>query len=461
VAQTRLRPQDRDLLRDLIDYQDRAELAGIHDAEFTVVFILNDGDLTHPSIQGSRRVSMRSLHRLESAGAIDVQSRTDAAMFFWLVDGSREMLAPVEASAQPNGAADAVATPAPSNLPKASAVTPPPPAPSNRRPISARRTVVVVAFALFLANLAAIAAVQALKAPVAMHLSVTRLSDATRVTASSTTQGGGFALTSSVRTLDVVPGASPVTVSLRLDGETCLALEHFYRGNCIAGFTAPGVLEVGYSAGSTIIAAAHDATRVVTTVQPYRSGGFASICSEQSHGDGISVELTSLQTGTMSFGDGTTVFTEMTAGLPVQSTKITVPAVMSSCQAATDADLLIQGLGYPASVLTTGTSLEAIGLTGELSAGTLDRVVSPEATIDLVTDTPQTIDLSLRPEDPPLRTLPDPLVVSRLGIDGLDYTPPLAASVTWLPPVLEGTLLFILAVLGVAIAPIISEHRNS
>jgi hypothetical protein len=81
-----LRPDEVALFTDLIDYHERSGLAGQLDDEFAVVFVGNDGDLTHPGLGNGRRVSMRTLRRFEKLGLIEILTRTDAAMTFGLAD---------------------------------------------------------------------------------------------------------------------------------------------------------------------------------------------------------------------------------------------------------------------------------------------------------------------------------------------------------------------------------------
>ena len=78
------------LFSELIDYHERSSLAGRVDDEFTVAFVGNEGDLTHPGLGRGRSVSMRTLRRFARVGLIEVLSETDAAMSFALADDFRQ-----------------------------------------------------------------------------------------------------------------------------------------------------------------------------------------------------------------------------------------------------------------------------------------------------------------------------------------------------------------------------------
>jgi hypothetical protein len=496
MALPSLRPQDLALLRDLVDYQDRAELAGIHDAEFLVVFILNDGDLTHPAITGSRRVSMRSLKRLDRIGAFDVQSETDAAIAFWLADRARELLAPTNAEAQPqapSGEGEPPETKAtwlaeerrgvgeelsiaagdepaftkddvglgvrPQSLPAAAAVVDV--SRLNRRQRPGRTRAVVTLAALVLLNIAAIIAIRVVRAPIPVHLQIDDLTDATSITAGSDSNTAGFALTSSVKNLDLFMGPSDATLDLDLDAKTCTALAANFGGTCTNGLVARGPIELVYSTGTSIIAASQGATDVLVLAQPSRSGGFLSLCADRPAGVGVAVRVIPMSSGTLSIGDGTKTFAVMDAGAQLQHVQVSIPSLPSPCDAQHTASLFVHGLGYPATVLVEGTSIEASGMMGHLTAGGLDRAIVPRTTVSVGADSKEQLDLSFRPEDPPVRTMPDPLVVNGLRIDGIDYTPSLADADAWLSPTLEATLLVLLAVFGVALLPLLADRRGS
>ncbi len=85
-----LRPDEVTLFTELIDYHERSSIVGRPDDEFTVAFVGNEGDLTHPGLGHGRPVSMRTLRRFERLGLIEVLSQTDAAMSFALADDFRE-----------------------------------------------------------------------------------------------------------------------------------------------------------------------------------------------------------------------------------------------------------------------------------------------------------------------------------------------------------------------------------
>jgi hypothetical protein len=99
-----LRPDEVALFTDLIDYHERSSLAGQLDDEFAVVFVGNNGDLTHPGLSHGRPVSMRTLRRFEKLGLIEILTRTDAAITFGLADDFR--------ARWPSGASPAPTTPA-------------------------------------------------------------------------------------------------------------------------------------------------------------------------------------------------------------------------------------------------------------------------------------------------------------------------------------------------------------
>jgi hypothetical protein len=495
MALASLRPQDLALLRDLIDYQDRAELASIHDAEFLVVFILNDGDLTHPAIAGSRRVSMRSLKRLDRIGALDVQSETDAAIAFWLADRARELLAPTNSEAEPRAVSGEgePAEPSPSrsaeerrevaedvpflardppalttydvgpdigphSLPAAAAAGDL--FHSERQRPRRIRAVAILAL-LVLMNIAAIVAIGVVRAHTAVHLEIESLTNATSIAAGSDSNMAGFALTSSVKNLDLFRGPSDATLDLDLDATTCAGLVVNFDGTCTSGLVARGPVELVYSTGTSIIATSEAAKDVLVLAQPSRSDGFLSLCADRPAGSGVAVRVTPLSSGTLSIGDGTTTFAVMNAGARLQHVHVSIPAFESPCDPQHTASLFVEGLGYPAAVLIEGTSMEVSGMTGHVTAGGLDRAIVPRTTVFVGADSKEQLDLSFRPGDPPVRTMQDPLVASRLEIDGLNYTPSLAEADAWLSPTLEATLLALLAVFGVALLPLLADRRGS
>jgi hypothetical protein len=85
-----LRSDEVTLFTELIDYHERSSLVGRLDDEFTVAFVGNEGDLTHPGLGHGRPVSMRTLRRFERLSLIEVLSQTDAAMSFALADDFRQ-----------------------------------------------------------------------------------------------------------------------------------------------------------------------------------------------------------------------------------------------------------------------------------------------------------------------------------------------------------------------------------
>jgi hypothetical protein len=85
-----LRSDEVTLFNDLIDYHERSSTVGRLDDEFAVVFIGNEGDLTHPGLGHARRASMRTLRRFEKLGLIEILTQTDAAMTFGLADDFRQ-----------------------------------------------------------------------------------------------------------------------------------------------------------------------------------------------------------------------------------------------------------------------------------------------------------------------------------------------------------------------------------
>lgn len=108
-----LRPEEVSLLRDLMDYRERSQLAGRYDDEFVVVFTGSSGDLTHGGLAGNRPVSMRTLHRFDALGLLDISSRTDASIVFDLADDYRErwsrLLQTVQEAADAKGERDVLA----------------------------------------------------------------------------------------------------------------------------------------------------------------------------------------------------------------------------------------------------------------------------------------------------------------------------------------------------------------
>jgi hypothetical protein len=464
-------PDDLALARELAALDDLALREGRGGEDFLLVFIGNDGQLTHSGLARPRDISMRTIRRLVRLGVIEVLSETDVAMAFELADDARVLLEEVEAAPATGSSTTHPGQRAsggfPAGLPERQLSPDSSPNDLDRSPREARRGrsgwrrwVGWVALVLIFLDLFAFVLVGSAHAPTALHLDVTALTDSAFLRATSPDKTAGVVLTSSVRTLDVLAGGSGVELDLPLDPATCTAVAKHLAGSCDSGFRLGGPLELVWSTPARLMVTANRYDELTIAAQPSRPGTLLSICAGASAGGPLQATVSAMDSGSLTIGDGSAVFAGQSAGTRTRVVRLTSDPLPGDCRSGLTAAVLVQGLGYPAAAIVSGPSLSVSGVTGRVTAGTFasDLAASDSLSLDVGDDSK--LDLSFRPEDSPLRTEPDPVMVTGFSVDGIDHTPTLTESATYLTPLLDGILLVLVAVLGVAIVPVLAGRRE-